>query len=130
MFDDGAEPPEVPPGKGRVKFKRGEKKQILSTIENVKRAIVGLGIACTYDDFHHRVFITRGGKLTDHMVLLLRDELTAVYGKEFPMPQVFDAIMTLALQNRFNPVVDMLAEAEKALGRGSAAGSAGAGLLS
>lgn len=46
VFDDGAVPPKVPPGKGRVKFLRGEKKQILSMMENAKRAVTGLGLVC------------------------------------------------------------------------------------
>lgn len=118
VFDDGAEPPEVPPGRGRVKFILGEKKQILSLMENAARGITGLGIACAYDEFHHRVFIQRpdgrSERLTDNAVLLLRVELNEAYGKDFGAVHIGDAVTALALTNGFNPVTDMLAEAEAA----------------
>lgn len=115
-FDDGAVPPALPP-KSAVKFIVGKTKQILSMMENAKRAIMGLGLVCRYDEFHHRAFIERAdgtppARVDDKAVLMLRDEITAAYGKEFGLVHVGEAIMTLAYLNGFNPVVEMLAGAE------------------
>ena len=115
VFDDGAVPPVVPP-KGAVKFLLGKNDAILSMVENAKRAVAGLGLKVRYDEFHHRAFIERQGgtsiRVDDKIVLMLRDEITAAYGKEFGLLHVGEAIMTLAYLNGFNPVVEMLAEAE------------------
>jgi len=112
VFDDGDIPPPVPPGRGAAKFKRGKHGEILATKENAEIGIVGLGAACSYDEFHHKVYLRPGEKLTDHAVLLLRHELNTVYGKDFGTVNIGDAVVTLALLNGFNPVVDMLRGAE------------------
>ena len=115
VFDDGVEHPEVPP-KGDVRFQRGKHKEILATKENAEIGLKGLGIACSYDQFHHRVHVQwkgRDQRLTDDLVLLLRVEMNARYEKDFGSVHIGDAVMTLALLNGFNPVVEMLAEAEK-----------------
>ena len=115
VFDDGVEPPE-PSGPAMVRFKRGAQKQILSTKDNAERALSGYGISCRYDQFHHRVLVERRcgtvERLSDHLVLILRGELNAAYGKDFGPIHVNDAITALALANGFNPVTDMLAGAE------------------
>ena len=115
VFDDGVEPPPVPAGKGQVKFELGSKKEILKSRVNAERGILGLDIRITYDAFHHRMRIERGETtepVTDHSVMLLRVELTEVYGKDFGTAVLWDAVLSLALQNQFNPVVEMLAGAE------------------
>jgi predicted P-loop ATPase len=108
VFDDGVA---APPSRRKVAFALGEKDQILSTMDNAARALWGLGVECRYDEFHHR-FHVRGERLTDHMVLLLRVEVNGVYGKDFGDKHMLDAITALGLKNGFNPVVEMLAEAE------------------
>jgi hypothetical protein len=116
VFDDGMDPPEPPPpGRGSVKFKLGKNKEILTTTVNAALALAGLGLTCSYDEFHHRVFIQRGGKaekLTDHLVLLLRHDIDAAYGKDFGSVHTGDAVVMTALLNGFNPVTTMLEEAE------------------
>jgi hypothetical protein len=114
VFDDGDVPPPVPPGRGAVKFKRGKHGEILGTKENAELGLTGLGAECSYDEFHHRIYIRRDEKLTDHAVLLLRHELSRAYGKDFGTVNVGDAVVTLALLNGFNPVTDMLRDAEAA----------------
>jgi hypothetical protein len=121
VFDDGADAPEAAGAKAAVKFKRGKNKEILTTMDNAARALEGLGLSCRYDQFHHRFLVSRGGKshpagtverLSDHLVLRLRAETVATYGKDFGPVHTGDAIMRLGLECGFNPVVDMLAEAQ------------------
>ena len=56
-------------------------------MENAKRAIVGLGLVCRYDEFHHRAFIERpdgtSARVDDKAVLMLRDEIMTAISKEF-----------------------------------------------
>ena len=124
VFDDGAVHPVINTlAPGAVRFKLGEKKQILLTMENAGVGLDGLGIKCRYDDFHHRYLVEWRGKsgaastveqLTDHLVLLLRVEMTTRYGRDFGPVHTGDAIMARALANRFNPVTEMLDEAQRA----------------
>jgi predicted P-loop ATPase len=117
VFDDGTAPPEVPPGRGRAQFKLGENDVILKTMENAAIGLSALGVECSYDQFHHRAWLQQAdgtrSKLTDHAMLLLRVELNTAYGRDFGPVHVYDAIMALALLNGFNPVCDMLREAER-----------------
>ena len=114
-FDDDPEPPPAPPP-GPVQFQLGAQQQILSTMENAARGLRGLGIECSYDEFHHRYYLRRAcGKverLSDDLVLLLRVEINSRYGKDFGPVHILDAIMALGLLHGFNPVVDMLRGAE------------------
>lgn len=117
VFDDGIPAPPVTPGRAQVQFQRGGKGEVLRSRVNAERGLLGLGIACRYDAFHHRMHIERGETseaVTDHAVMLLRVELTDVYGKDFGTVVMWDAVISLALQNQFNPVCEMLAAAEAA----------------
>jgi len=107
-FDDGVDPTTAP---RQVTFALGANNQILLTMENAARGLWGLWKECRYDAFHHRFYVN-GERLTDHMVLLLRVEINSEYGKDFGDKHTLDAITALGLKNKFNPVVDMLAEAE------------------
>lgn len=115
-FDDNPEPPPVTKTRAAAQFHRGEGGKILSTMENAASALNGLGIVCRYDRFHHRATIQQEGeaarRVTDHVVLLLRVEINSAYGKDFGPVHIGDAIMALALLHAFNPVTEMLAEAE------------------
>jgi hypothetical protein len=120
VFDDGEAPPAVPAGRGQVQFELGAKKEVLRSLTNAKLAITGLGIACSHDEFHHRMHIQHAGapsalytgQPSDVTVLMLRVALTRVYGKDFGTAIVWDAVIALARENGFNPVCEMLAEAE------------------
>jgi hypothetical protein len=118
VFDDDVEPPPPPPPPGpraAVKFARGKNKEILLTMANAALALEGLGLTCRYDRFHHRFLVERGGsveRLTDHLVLLLRAETGAVYGRDFGPVHTGDAIMRMGLARGFNPVCDMLDDAQ------------------
>ena len=115
VFDDGAAHPKIDTlGAGEVQFREGEK-GILLSMENAAIGLTGLGVVCRYDQFHHRVLIRwkgRDERLTDDLVLLLRVEMNARYEKDFGPVHIGDAIKALALKNGFNPVTDMLGEAE------------------
>lgn len=118
VFDDSEVPssPPAPKTRAAAQFHLGEGGKILATMENAASALNGLGITCRYDRFHHRAIIQREGeaarRVTDHVVLLLRVEINAAYGKDFGGVHIGDAIMALALLHAFNPVTEMLAEAE------------------
>lgn len=119
-FDDNPEPPPPsppsPPGPEKVQFQTSDAGQILYTMENAARAINGLGLVCSHDEFHHRIQLRRRcgkvEKLTDDTVLLLRVEINNAYGKDFGPVHIGDAVKALALRNGFNPVTDMLKGAE------------------
>ena len=123
VFDDDevtpdpfVEPPRKP-GEERVRtdvaFVRGAEDQILTSMDNAARGIAGLGRRVRYDEFHRRFYVG-DERLTDHLAMMLRVEMLSVYEKDFGSQHVWDALMGLGLKNRFNPVVDMLAAAEKA----------------
>jgi hypothetical protein len=111
VFDDNPEPPPPVPPKGGVRFKLGRNKEILTTTVNAALALAGLGLVCRYDEFHHRVFVG-DERLTDHLVLLLRHKTDKAYGKDFGSVHTGDAVVMTALLNSFNPVTDMLRDAE------------------
>lgn len=111
VFDDGVDPPAPPPGRGAVRFKLGKNKEILSTMANAALALAGLGLTCSYDEFHHRTYVG-DERLSDHLVLMLRHKISTAYGKDFGAVHTGDAVVMTALLNRFNPVCDMLKGAE------------------
>jgi hypothetical protein len=97
------------------------------SLHNACLAIESAGLTCSHDVFHNKMFIGRGeaaapsdplprhcGEVTDGRVMALRGHLSARYGFDLQDKHVRDAIMLLAGTNQFNPVTDMLAEAEVA----------------
>jgi hypothetical protein len=115
VFDDGyvQEDPFAEPPAAAVEFARGAEDQILSSMDNAARGILGLGLRCRYDAFHRR-FTIGDERLTDHRAMRLRVEIINAFGKDFGDRHIWDAITALALGNTFNPVMDMLAAAQKA----------------
>ena len=95
----------------------------LPSFENAKRAIVALGVECAYDEFHNKLLvgyqvdptrhiIDRSEMVTDHGVMGLRTKLSDAYNFDLTERHVRDAVVSIALDHRFDPVFDMLAEAE------------------
>ena len=91
---------------------------------NCRIAITYSGIKCSLNTFHNRMFIGRSdaaspgepllpffGKVTDASIGALRVYL-ARFDRDFTEKHIRDAVSTLSVENSFNPVVDMLAEAE------------------
>jgi len=95
------------------------------SLHNARAAIEHAGIVCSEDTFHGRMMIGRSaaaspsepappflGAVTDASVLALRFWLSDNYGLDLSEKHVREAVLALAHENAFNPVVDMLAEAE------------------
>ena len=95
------------------------------TLRNARLAILATGVVCSLDTFHNRMWMGRSGaagpsgalpafmgEVTDARVLALRVELAHRYDRDFTEQHVRNAVIALANENTFDPVVDMLAEAE------------------
>jgi Virulence-associated protein E-like domain len=91
---------------------------------NAELAVENEGIRCSEDVFHNKMFMGLGetashplppfvGEMTDARIGLLRNHLSKQYGLDFTETHVRDAVVVMAHKNYFNPVVEMLAEAEK-----------------
>ncbi len=95
-----------------------------ASLHNARLAITALGVECSHDIFHHRLlFGFKGdtihhaleqmiGEVTDNGVLALRQLISDTFGFDPTTQHTYDAVITLAEQHRFDPVLDMLAEAE------------------
>jgi hypothetical protein len=95
-----------------------------ATMHNARLAITALGIECRQDTFHHKTLVGyKGdatqhelqsvvGEVTDDAILRLRQILSDQYGIDFGELHVRDAVRSLALEHRFDPVCDLLAKAE------------------
>lgn len=96
----------------------------LPTMHNARVAITALGVECRHDIFHHKILLGfRGdevrheiqslvGEVTDDGIIMLRLLMSDRFGVDFLKNPTIDAVMSLANQHRFNPVLDMLAKAE------------------
>lgn len=94
------------------------------TMHNARVAITALGIECRHDTFHHKILIgfrddrvrhevqSLVGEVTDDCIIMLRQLLSDQFGVDFLKNPTIDAVISLANQNRFDPVLDMLAKAE------------------
>jgi predicted P-loop ATPase len=92
-----------------------------ASLENARLAIQALGLICRYNEFsgqyifdykNEEIRSLLGDEIGDLSVIVLRQMLSATFGFDFTEKHVYDAARTLALACRFNPVVDLLAEAE------------------
>jgi len=92
------------------------------TFHNARAAIEALSIECSADVFHGKLFMGRGttggalqpfhGEVTDVALGALRVCLSDAFRLDFTEKHIRDAVVTLCNEHQFNPVVDMLAEAE------------------
>jgi len=92
------------------------------TFHNARAAIEALSIECSADVFHGKLFMGRGttggalqpfhGEVTDVAIGALRVCLSDAFGLDFTEKHIRDAVVTLCNEHQFDPVVDMLAEAE------------------
>lgn len=94
-----------------------------ASLDNVRRALLVNGIVCTHDSFHDRMVVSAAapradmtflGSVNDASVMALRLWLSHHYGKDFTETHVRDAVVGLGWANAFDPVADMLADAEAA----------------
>jgi predicted P-loop ATPase len=118
-----------PPGKVRTAASpnwREQKKDgsPAPSMHNARLAISALGVECRYDTFHNKMlfgFKDDGvrhavehivGEVTDNGVIALRQLMSDTFGFDFTDKHTRDAVISLALEHCFDPVVDMLAQAE------------------
>ena len=81
-------------------------------------AIRALGIGVRYDLFHHRIKVTYNGDsktiqeglLTDDTVSATRSLINNTFGIDCGDANTFAAIREIALENAYDPVLDMLAD--------------------
>ncbi len=96
-----------------------------ASFHNTRLAIEALGIECSEDTFHGKLYIGRNsaispnapnwpfaGQVTDASIGMVRACLSDTWGLDFGERNVRDVVNLLCRENAFNPVVDMLAEAE------------------
>jgi Virulence-associated protein E len=106
----------------RDRYRSGAPKPSLA---NARLAIEHSAFHGAEDTFHGRIYLGRSdaaspsepllsflGEMTDSNLLGLRCWLDTRYGIDFGEKNVRDATLELARANRFDPVVDMLAEAQ------------------
>jgi hypothetical protein len=92
----------------------GKPGPILKGMHNARLAIAALGIECRYDSFHNKMLVSyRGvqhemqpydGEVSDHGIIALRQLISDRFGIEFKNEPVSDAVASLALEHRFDPV--------------------------
>ena len=93
-------------------------------MHNARLAITAIGVECSYDTFHSKMLFgykddtTRHvvqpilGEVSDDGILGLRRLLSDRFGFDLTDKHVRDAVKSLALEHCFDPVADMLDEAE------------------
>ncbi|MBR1276111.1 virulence-associated E family protein [Bradyrhizobium sp. AUGA SZCCT0283] len=96
----------------------------LPTFYNAVAAITAFDIHCSYDTFHNSMLVGFNGdavrheivpiigEASDHAIIRLRKILSEQFGFDFTEQCVREAVISLALENCFDPVCDMLDEAE------------------
>jgi Virulence-associated protein E-like domain len=96
----------------------------LPSMHNARLAIVALGIECKYDTFHNKLLFgyqddtTRHtveqivGEVSDNGIIALRQRMSDTFGFDLTDKHTRDAVISLALERCFDPVADVLNEAE------------------
>jgi predicted P-loop ATPase len=95
------------------------------SMHNARLAITALGIECSHDTFHNKLLFGfkdesarhavehMVGEVTDNGIIALRQLMSDTFGFDLTEKHTRDAVISLALEHCFDPVVDLLAEAEK-----------------
>ena len=119
-IDRDAAPPKTKKPNWRELYVETQKPK--PTFHNARAAIEALSIECSADVFHGKLFMGRGttggalqpfhGEVTDVALGALRVCLSDAFGLDFTEKHIRDAVVTLCNEHQFDPVVDMLAEAE------------------
>jgi hypothetical protein len=96
----------------------------LPSMHNARLGIVAMGIECRHDLFRDVTIINFAGdtithevkpligELTNAALLQLRSMFSDRFGFDVEDKHILDAVKTLAFKNCFDPILDMLAEAE------------------
>jgi len=92
-----------------------------ASLHNARLGIEAGGFVAVYDVFHNKMYLGRPaggpllsfcGEVTDNRVMLLRVWVSDTYGRDFTEKHVRDAVVAMAVANPYNPVTEMLAEAQ------------------
>ena len=112
-------PQKIKPPKWRMKGK-----EIAHSMHNARLALTALGAECSHDLFHDKIELKhRGddfhhelepylGEVSEYIIVRLRQVISDVFKFDPDDKAVRDAVISLAQEHRFNPVVDMLDKAE------------------
>ena len=96
----------------------------IPSMHNARLAITAIGVECSYDTFHDKMLFGYKddtarhvvqpilGEVSDDGILGLRRLLSDRFGFDLTDKHVRDAVKSLALEHCFDPVADMLDEAE------------------
>jgi predicted P-loop ATPase len=94
------------------------------SMHNARLAIAALGVECRYDTFHNKLLFGFkddsarhaiehiAGEVTDNGIIALRQLMSDTFGFDMTDKHTRDAVISLAIERCFDPVCDMLAEAE------------------
>jgi predicted P-loop ATPase len=94
------------------------------SMHNARLAITALGIDCRLDLFHNKTLFGYAddnvkhelasivGEVSDHGILALRQLMSDKFGFDMEDKATRDAVMSLALEHCFNPVLDLISDAE------------------
>lgn len=106
-------------GKGlkkRQPFNLQEKSPVPTTYVNAKIALVNMGVDCRYDVFHNRIVVAGfecsgqgdAEQNLDNVTLKVRDRIIRQFGFDPGKTHIYDAVVSLSLDNTFDPVLDYL----------------------
>jgi hypothetical protein len=109
------------PGRPAIAFTLTTKRLIQLSMLNAARAMEGLGLSFSHDTFHNKMFVasldgTKAdhlGELNDARVRALRWLVNSTFPTDFQEKTIREAAVTLAEKHAFDPVADMLDEAEE-----------------
>lgn len=95
-----------------------------ASMHNARLAITALGVECSNDLFHNKLLFgfkdghfrhaveQMVGEVTDNGIIALRQLMSDTFGFDLTEKHTRDAVISLALEHCFDPVVEMLAQAE------------------
>jgi hypothetical protein len=97
----------------------------VASMHNARLAITALGIVCSKDLFHNKLLFgysddgarhvmtdILGNEVNDDGILALRQILSDRFGFDFTAQHTRDAVVSLALDHCFDPVLDLIEKAE------------------
>jgi hypothetical protein len=98
-----------------------EKGRIYATLHNARVAVAALGVECRYDLFHHKIVLEyrgtvhewNGGELDDIALTRMRQFVSEKFSFDPGAIHLLDAIKTIAVEHCFDPVLEMLDEAQR-----------------
>jgi hypothetical protein len=92
-----------------------------ASLYNARVAVAALGVECRYDLFHHKIVLEyrgtvhewSGGELDDIALTRMRQFVSEQFGFDPGPIHLLDAMKTISVEHCFDPVLDMLEEAQR-----------------